>query len=606
MKVMLIKPPQFDPSAPTLALPCLTAVLHETGHEVIQKDINIEYHEFALSKSGLERACQLFCARRQSLEFLSAVPEEIDKIIARKDFLVDGVENAKNILRSPQYFFDYPLCNSSLKLLQESYQFISMAYFRTKLSFSSFTTIYTPYATDQIFKAITDEFCNPYIDFYNQYSIPEIQLVSPQVVGISISSEMQVIPGFTLAHMIRQARKDIHLVLGGAYFSNFKEPIRKNHRVFSLFDSVIIDEGETALVELLACLEKGASFSKIPNLIYRDGSQIVGNDIYHMENLNELPTPSFEGLPLNLYFLPQPVLPVYSSRGCYWGRCAFCNYDSNMNKIYRQRNVENVIDDMKKLISKYGCNTFVFTDASLSPDLLANIAEGIIQIGLQVNWFGHTRFEKQINRGLCEKLITSGCRILGFGLESSCERILGLMNKGTNRALIKEVLLASSQAGIANGVSSFVGFPTETADEARETLKFILDNSDNISDLRIGFFTLLTNSGIYSKPKEFMIEELFHKENWDLISIYDYRIDKGLSRKEAQDLAGLFSEIAKGLHPDFLDLFLPLFLYTIYYQSRDLLWLTASEEEQKLTKETIKERRFNEARRKAARILELI
>src|SRR6185503_3582932 len=53
LKTMLLFPPEWVPTAPYLALPSLTAVLRENGHEVIQKDINIEMYELFFSDTFL-------------------------------------------------------------------------------------------------------------------------------------------------------------------------------------------------------------------------------------------------------------------------------------------------------------------------------------------------------------------------------------------------------------------------------------------------------------------------------------------------------------------------------------------------------------------------
>ncbi|MEK6694829.1 MAG: hypothetical protein AABY67_05680, partial [Nitrospirota bacterium] len=42
LKAMLLFPPEWVPTAPYLALPSLTAVLRQNGHEVVQKDVNID------------------------------------------------------------------------------------------------------------------------------------------------------------------------------------------------------------------------------------------------------------------------------------------------------------------------------------------------------------------------------------------------------------------------------------------------------------------------------------------------------------------------------------------------------------------------------------
>src|SRR5205823_4801580 len=53
LKTMLLFPPEWVPTAPYLALPSLTAVLRENGHEVIQRDINIEMYDLFFSDTFL-------------------------------------------------------------------------------------------------------------------------------------------------------------------------------------------------------------------------------------------------------------------------------------------------------------------------------------------------------------------------------------------------------------------------------------------------------------------------------------------------------------------------------------------------------------------------
>jgi hypothetical protein len=48
-KVMLLFPPEWVPTAPYLAMPSLTAVLRQEGHQVVQRDINIEMYDHFFS-----------------------------------------------------------------------------------------------------------------------------------------------------------------------------------------------------------------------------------------------------------------------------------------------------------------------------------------------------------------------------------------------------------------------------------------------------------------------------------------------------------------------------------------------------------------------------
>jgi radical SAM superfamily enzyme YgiQ (UPF0313 family) len=52
----------------------------------------------------------------------------------------------------------------------------------------------------------------------------------------------------------------------------------------------------------------------------------------HVEDVNALPTPDFEGLPLSRYLAPAPALPILTGKGCYFNRCKFCDIPS-MNRI---------------------------------------------------------------------------------------------------------------------------------------------------------------------------------------------------------------------------------------------------------------------------------
>src|SRR5574341_2405211 len=67
MKVLLIFPPDWYPSEPYLSLPTLTAVLRGAGHEVIQKDVNLEMYDWFFSDDFLRRV-------------LRRVPQQLDRL----------------------------------------------------------------------------------------------------------------------------------------------------------------------------------------------------------------------------------------------------------------------------------------------------------------------------------------------------------------------------------------------------------------------------------------------------------------------------------------------------------------------------------------------
>src|SRR6266545_2198090 len=67
-KVMLVFPPDWYPSEPYLSLPSLTSVLRAAGHDVVQKDVNLEMYDWYFSEDFLCR----FVLKR--------VPQQLDRL----------------------------------------------------------------------------------------------------------------------------------------------------------------------------------------------------------------------------------------------------------------------------------------------------------------------------------------------------------------------------------------------------------------------------------------------------------------------------------------------------------------------------------------------
>lgn len=73
----------------------------------------------------------------------------------------------------------------------------------------------------------------------------------PGLIGISIINTSQLIPGLTLASLIKRTDSNIHINIGGSVFTRLINDISRNQELFSIFDSVIVHEGETALLKLI-------------------------------------------------------------------------------------------------------------------------------------------------------------------------------------------------------------------------------------------------------------------------------------------------------------------------------------------------------------------
>jgi anaerobic magnesium-protoporphyrin IX monomethyl ester cyclase len=542
MFTKLVFPPQWIPTQPYLSIPSLTAFLKANRFDVEQMDVNVSFYDDILSKSALcafsERAYLKFQELESKQELSSASQKQyttLSSSILFSDYILNEIDDAKKTLRDKEKFYDIEELFRAFKILELGLKLASAAYYPTNLTFHAYDMRYSCRSSKDVLEAINDREENLFIDFFERNILQNILKGKPELVGISIINTSQIIPGLTLSNLIKKANENIHVNIGGSVFTRLINEIKGNRMLFSLFDSIIVHEGETALSGLIEHLNKDMDFEKIPNLIYTKGSEIIVNRIdSEGENINTLPTPDFDGLPLEKYFSPELILPLLSSRGCYWRRCTFCDHSYGYSGNYRPRNADLLYNDIDTLRTKYSTNFFTFQDEGLSPKLISELSSRIIENRLDISWLADSRFEPAFSQELGNKLRDAGCKMLYFGLESSNERIIKCMDKGIKKENVLKICKYSTDAGIWTHLFLIFGFPTETREEARETMDFILQNNKIISSMSFGSFQLTKHSKVYESPFIFDVKQVVRDNNLDLSLWYDYETDSGMSKYETE------------------------------------------------------------------------
>lgn len=548
MKVLLLFPPSWHPSQPYLSLPSLTAFLRQNGvRDVVQRDINIELLDILLTK----KTCSEFYQRIVDTLRAMDSPGEASRRGASPDYrekrqalvhaleliplVIDKVEPAKNTLRS-EGFYDLERYTASVNMVNETLGILSSVYYPSSMTALNNDMRYSVYSSREIFRALDDAEENIFLDLYKDHILSSVLEFSPQVLGISITSTSQIIPGLTLAKLIKDRNKEIHVTIGGSVFTKLIENVKKVDGLFSIVDSFVVFEGEHALLELVKQVEGKRDFAKVPNLIYREDNVTRVNEPFFAEDLNKLPTPDFDGFPLRLYLTPAFVLPVQTSRGCYYRRCAFCNLHLDHGN-FRLRQPELLLEDIRKLSQKYNTPYFFFTDESVPINQLREISQGILKNQWDIKWMGGVRFESALTSDLLGKMHASGCQKLVFGLESYNQRMLDLMKKGTNVDVVKRVLDECLKAGISFHLYIIIGFPTETENEALETIGFVLNkeylDSPGFSCLP-SLFGMEKDSPITLNPSEYGLRSIMAPKGEDLGLGYFYEVEKGMSPEEAE------------------------------------------------------------------------
>ncbi len=563
MKSALVFPPQWYPSQPYLALPTLAAYLKSKGHPVDQFDFNIETYQLFLSRDYLQHCVETIRARLAQPAYS---PEEQEVKAVYKQILSDPgylesvlseVDEALDVLRTEELFFQFPLYKKAYTTLKIAMKLVSYAHFPSRIDLEGFFMQGTPEEhLPGILSATRDAVRNPFLGVYRDHLLPKIGWQDYGLVGISIIHVGQVIPGLTLARELRKAHPHLHIVIGGSVFARHQDILQDKQILFEeFFHSIILFEGEHPLDQLIAHLKENRPLHSVPNLIHLDNGRVVHNDKAKSLPYDMLVRPDFDGLPLDKYLMPYPVLPYMASRGCYWGKCTFCTHSFIYDSYYRKENEERVAEDLDYLGKRHGTRYFTFSDEAISPNAFSRMSKAILKQGVDMRALGMLKFESGNveTPQLFEEMRRAGFIMLFFGLESANDRILEIIDKGCDQKTERLVLENSSNAGIWNHLYLFFGFPTEQREEAEDTIRFTVENSENgtgiIHSVGQSIFTLEKDSAIYHNPAKFKIGRIVHDPDRDMAIMFDYEIDEGMPKDEVQAVFENFNDVIEENFP---------------------------------------------------------
>jgi anaerobic magnesium-protoporphyrin IX monomethyl ester cyclase len=575
MKVMLVFPPDWFPSEPYLSLPSLTAVLRQAGHTVIQKDINCEMWDWYFSEDFLKKVLRRVPQQLDRLRKLAKKRElseaEVDVQLAlcditrtRMEKLIKDAEEAKHVIRSEQ-FYTIDKLELALQVFRELTSVISLVYFPARICMPPMETdlSYKVYVSSEVIDAVNDQQVNIYRDVFDHLVKSAIEREQPDVIGISIVLQQQMFSSMTFCALIKQHFPHIHITIGGNTVTRLRDVLPQSP-LFQYFDSAVVYEGETAFVQLVSAVGAKRRLAEVPNTIYKDETGVHASPTRYAEDLATLPPPDFDGLPLEKYFVPTRILPYLATRGCYWGRCEFCDHGEGYTAGYRSKKIQDALADIKYLRDKYGATHFHFTDESYPPALFRKLTRGLIDSRMGIVWTTHMRFEKSLlDEQVWQDAKESGCKYLHFGYESGVERVLQLMDKATTAQVMTRHLKLTAEAGIWNHCMGFFGFPGETKEEAWQSVQFLEANKNHVHSLGFGTFDLGRHNPVAKYPEKWGVTAYKNPE-WDLALDYYYTVKNGMSIEEAERV---FEQFERNHNPGW-DLRLYTREYIFLYISR--------------------------------------
>jgi len=132
-------------------------------------------------------------------------------------YVIERVDDAKKIIKDKEDFYDIEKLFRAFKILELGLKLASSAYYPSNLTFHTYDMRYSNRSSNEVLEAINDRKENLFIEYFEKYTLPEVLEGNPGLVGISIINISQLIPGLTLANIIKKADPNIHINIGAVF-----------------------------------------------------------------------------------------------------------------------------------------------------------------------------------------------------------------------------------------------------------------------------------------------------------------------------------------------------------------------------------------------------
>lgn len=296
----------------------------------------------------------------------------------------------------------------------------------------------------------------------------------------------------------KKIKPDITTWVGGGIITASPIPAME---ALEYADYGMIGEGEITICELAEAMEGKRTFESVDGLIYRKSDTNkwhITNPRQEIQDLDSIPFPDYEGFEYeklldkaNFELSGEDCGTVSFSRSCPFN-CTFCFHPSGTK--YRKRSLKSILEEIDYLIEKYHIKSLYLSD-----ELFALRAEDFdafcaAMIERKLEYMVALRVD-MVNKDMIYKLKESGCRYVGFGLESADNTILQSMRKHITVEQIEIALDMCKQANLHAQGNFIFGDEAETVETYKNTLSWWKKHPEYT--IKLGYITVYPGSILY-------------------------------------------------------------------------------------------------------------
>lgn len=335
-----------------------------------------------------------------------------------------------------------------------------------------------PMGTGHIARAVLSE--KHEVIIYNQdiYHFSDEHLknyideIKPDIVGISsCGGYYQYRRVKEISQTIKKCKHKFTYILGGALASPEPEYFLRKFGI----DIVVIGEGEQTIIDILnkplkevlgiAYIDNGTFIKTGKRELLKDIDLMPAYDLFPMEHYALLREPRIKKT--------QRCMPILSSRGCTFA----CNFCYRMDKGYRIRSNESIVDEIIYLKRKYHINYIFFLDELLMGSEQRTILLSEALMDLDITWACNGRLNYATDE-VIKTMQRSGCVFINYGIESLDDEMLKVMRKHLTVEQITKGIETTLKYGISPGFNIIFGNIGETKEILMKGVDFLIKYDD--------------------------------------------------------------------------------------------------------------------------------
>ncbi len=352
-------------------------------------------------------------------------------------------------------------------------------------------------------------------DLSNQALVRLIRDFEPDIVGLScMTPQAHLLP--EIVSGVKAALPGALIVLGGAHTSAAKEAVLSDTQA----DLAVVGEGERSMELILEEWLNGGDMSSIPGLIrHEPDGQIVTNPgtAPMIEELDSLPFPAYDLIDLTKYWklISQMLLPyprkyimLFTSRGCPYG-CTYCH--NIFGRHIRMHSPERMVEEIQYFSKTYGIQEVLFYEDCFNAnrDRVIKFSNLLLEKHGPVKIvFPNGMRADILDEEVVDALVRAGTYHSSLALETGSPRLQKFIRKNLNIPKFLHAVEMFTERNVFTHGFVMMGFPTETEDELRETIRIASESRLHTAE----FFTVIPfpNTDVTLYVQEHTPEKLAH------------------------------------------------------------------------------------------------